>query len=279
MPVVSVWPLISFSVSLKKAVPLFSKDNSSQILNSCRSLFRDEPLLEEWYSWTFPMPNAHSNLPQDRLVVFHRSSWPCRNGSHVVRCFRRYVEIVVPCRFCILLTFLVNWRTGSLCKELLRSFTVLGNRFSFVVASSSRMIVGIFWILFFLMRRFHRCFSIHPPRYASFRHTWEVDAASNELGSILFWLLGFSEAIGIPGLLDAIGLDAVDELVAIKRRQIHRCWPRLGHNSFFFFDLVSSSPLWSSLSSWNSWCSKWTWNGGFWTNEEDCSTHHVWNSL
>ena len=33
---------------------------------------------------------------------------------------------------------------------------------------------------------------------------------------ILTLLLGFTEAIGIPGLLDAIGLDAVEELVAME---------------------------------------------------------------
>ena len=44
------------------------------------------------------------------------------------------------------------------------------------------------------------------------------------------------------------------------------------------FDLESSSQLSSSLSSWNSWCSKWSWNGWYQTNEEDCSIHHVWNS-
>ena len=44
------------------------------------------------------------------------------------------------------------------------------------------------------------------------------------------------------------------------------------------FDLESSSQLWSSLSSWISWCSKWSWNGWYQTNEEDCSIHHVWNS-
>ena len=44
--------------------------------------------------------------------------------------------------------------------------------------------------------------------------TWEVDAASNEFGSTLILLSDFPEAIGIPGLLDAIGLDAVEELVA-----------------------------------------------------------------
>ena len=63
---------------------------------------------------------------------------------------------------------------------------------------------------------FPRWFSIKPPRYASFSRTWEVDAASNEFDSILILLSGFPEAVGIPGLLDAIGLDAVEELVAIK---------------------------------------------------------------
>ena len=33
---------------------------------------------------------------------------------------------------------------------------------------------------------------------------------------ILILLSGFPEAIGIPGLLEAIGLDAEEELVAIK---------------------------------------------------------------
>ena len=44
-------------------------------------------------------------------------------------CVRRYLEAVVPCRFRILLTFLVNWRTGSVCNGVLPSFIVLGNRF------------------------------------------------------------------------------------------------------------------------------------------------------
>ena len=35
-------------------------------------------------------------------------------------------------------------------------------------------------------------------------------------GSTLILLSGFSKSIGIPGLLDAIGLDAEEELVAIK---------------------------------------------------------------
>ena len=78
-------------------------------------------------------------------------------------------------------------------------------------------------------------FSINPPRCASSRRTWDVDAASSELGSTLILLSGFTESIGIPGLLDAIGLDAAEELLNKIRRHIHHCWSRLGHNSFFFF--------------------------------------------
>ena len=45
------------------------------------------------------------------------------------------------------------------------------------------------------------------------------------------------------------------------------------------FVLAPFSPSsWSSLSI-NSWCSRWSWNDWYWTNEEDCSTHHVWNFL
>ena len=61
--------------------------------------------------------------------------------------------------------------------------------------------------------------SSHPSlpldRHASCSRTWEVDAASNELG---FPILrsGFSEAIVIPGLLDAIGLDTEEERVAME---------------------------------------------------------------
>ena len=167
--------------------------------------------------------HEHSPNRQIHVQIFHRIARSSsmdfpdhgEDGFHV-RCARRYLEVVVPCRFCILLTFLVNWRTGSVCKRLFPSFTVLGNKFTFVVPSLSLRISGVFWIFFFLMRRFPRCFSINPPRYASVCRTWEVDAASNELGSILILLQGFPEAIGIPELWDAIGLDAVEELVAME---------------------------------------------------------------
>ena len=55
---------------------------------------------------------------------------PCHgeNGFQQVRCVRRYLEVMFPCRFCILLTFLVNRTTGSVCMGLLPSFTVFGQQ-------------------------------------------------------------------------------------------------------------------------------------------------------
>ena len=68
---------------------------------------------------------------------------------------------------------------------------------------------------------FHRCSSINPPRYASLSRTWDVDAASNELASTLILLSGFTKAIGITRLLDAIGLDAAEELVAKNNKETY----------------------------------------------------------
>ena len=54
--------------------------------------------------------------------------------------------------------------------------------------------------------------SINPPRYASCSLTWELDAAS-DFEFLLILLPGFTEAMSIPGLVDAIGLFADEELV------------------------------------------------------------------
>ena len=60
----------------------------------------------------------HERAPNSQIHVqiFHRIArlfsidFPDHgeDGFHVVRCVWRYVEIVVPCRFRTLLTFLVN---------------------------------------------------------------------------------------------------------------------------------------------------------------------------
>ena len=156
------------------------------------------------------------------------------DGFHITRCARRYLEVVVPCRFRILSTFLVNWRTDSVCKGLSHSFTILDNKFPFVVSSLSLRIVGVFWIFFFSIRRlssllFHRpakvcileshlrcrrCvewawFNTHPAVgfLRSYRHPWTFRCNRTRCGA----------------------------RTCRNKRQIHRCWTRLGHNSFFFF--------------------------------------------
>ena len=50
----------------------------------------------------------------------------------------------------------------------------------------------------------------------------------------------------------------------------------LPQSCLLLFDLPS---FWSSWSSWNSERSNESWGGWCWTNEEDCSTHHMWNYL
>ena len=78
-------------------------------------------------------------------------------------------------------------------------------------------------------------------------------------GSVLILLSGFTEAIGIRRLLDA---------------------SRHLETTFFFFYLVSSSPSsWRSYASLESERSRESWNGWYWTKEEDCSIRHVWNYL
>ena len=98
-------------------------------------------------------------------------------------------------------------------RGLSRTLFVFGNRFLFVdqvpaAALSESSESSSSWC-----DGSHRCSFINPPKYASLSRTWDVDAASNEFGSILILLSVFPEAIGIPGLLDAIGLDAAEELV------------------------------------------------------------------
>ena len=103
----------------------------------------------------------HKKSPNSQIhvQVFHRIARLCpvdfadhgEDGFLFMTCVRRYLEVVVPCRFCILLTFLVNWRTGSVCKGLPLSFTVLVNGFKFVVPDLSLRIVGVLWIFFFYL--------------------------------------------------------------------------------------------------------------------------------
>ena len=62
---------------------------------------------------------------------------------------------------------------------------------------------------YFVATSFPVAMSISPPRYVSF--TWELDAAS-DFEFLLILLSGFPLSLSIPGLLDAIGLFADEEL-------------------------------------------------------------------
>ena len=137
-------------------------------LKSCPVVFQKFFTILKIHVIVFPEKNRcsksgiheHSPKSEIHIQIFH---WIAKlssinfpdhgeDGFHMMGCLRRYFKVVVPCRFCILLTFLVNWRTGSVCKGLHPSFIVLGNGFPFVVPYLSHKIVGVFWIFFFLMQ-------------------------------------------------------------------------------------------------------------------------------
>ena len=220
--------------------------------------------------------HEHSPISQIHVQIFHRiDRWFSidlldheEDVIQKVRCVRRYVEMVVPRRFRILLMFLVNWWTGSVCNGVPPSFAFLGNRFLFVVPGLSLRIVGVFWIFFFSMRR------VSP---LHFHQPAKVCILSSHLRSRRcvewVWLnthpaVGFPRSYRHPRTFRCNRTWCGRRTCRNERRHVHHCWSRLGHNSFFLlFNLESSSPLRSSFSSWNSWCSKWSWNGWYWTNE------------
>ena len=80
--------------------------------------------------------HEHSPNSQIHIQIFHRTACLCSmdlpdhggDGFHIMGCVWRYLEMMFPRRFRILLTFLINWRTGSLCDGFLPSFIVLGSQ-------------------------------------------------------------------------------------------------------------------------------------------------------
>ena len=81
------------------------RKGSSRIANSCHSLFCLKSDIHE-----------HSPNSQIHIQIFrtHRQWFSIdfldhgEDGFHIVRCVRRYLEVVVPRRFRLLLTFPVN---------------------------------------------------------------------------------------------------------------------------------------------------------------------------
>ena len=182
------------------------------------------------------------------------------DGFHVVRCVQRYLKVVVPCRFSILLTLHVNWRTDSACKGVAAKLYCFGQQVLLCCTKSQPPDCQSLLNLLLLLD-------------ASFSRTWDVDAASNELDSILILLSGLPEAIGI-NRTRCCGWNCRN----IIRRHTHHCWSRLGHNPFFFFLFLNyfaivEQPIKLKFLVQRRQL-KWQ---IFWTNEEDCSTRHVWN--
>ena len=164
------------------------------------------------------------------------------------------------------LIFLVNWRTGSVCKGVPQSFAFLGNRFLFVVPGLSLRIVGVFWIFFFSMRR---VWPLH------FHQPAKVCILSSHLRSRRcvewVWLnthpaVGFHRSYRHPRTYDCNRTWCGRRTCRNERRDVHHCWSRLGHNSFFLI-LNPRRHCGAAYQAEKSRCSKWSWNGWYWTNE------------
>ena len=160
------------------------------------------------------------------------------DGFYVGRYVRRSVEIVVLCRFRILLTFTVNRRTGSLCKRLLPSFIFLVIKFFFVVPSSSFSIVWVFWIFFFLMRRVSPL-SFHQPAKICI-----LESHLTRRPCVEWAWFQRSSCYRVSPKLSTSPTSRYNRTrcgggtCRNKRRYIHHCRSRLGHNFFFILILT-----------------------------------------
>ena len=178
------------------------------------------------------------------------------------------MEKVVPCRFRVLLTFLVNWRTGSVCKRVLPSFIVLGNRFFFAVPGSSLRIVGVFWIFFFSMRRVSPLLFHHPTKVCILESHLRRRRCVEWAWFKTHLAVGFPRSYRHPQTLGAIGLDAAEEVVAIKEEKIIAAGRELDTtlSSSFWFCILFAIVLGQLIKLKflvQPWYSKWSWNGWY----------------
>ena len=226
-------------------------------------------------------PNSHIHIQ-----IFHRIArlssidFPDHgeDGFRKMECVWRYLEVMSPCRFCITLTFSLSTEAPAPCAMVCSqaalfwamSFPVWYQISASGLSESSESSSS--WCDGFL-----RCFSVNPPRYASFSRTWEVDAASNEFWLILILLSGFPEAIGIPRLLDATGLDADAALVAVEEGRFIAAGRDLDTTLSSSFLLLC--PLRQCGAAYQAEILSAAKRAEMATNEEDCSTDHAWNFL
>ena len=86
--------------------------------------------------------HEHSPNSQIHIHIFHgiaklsSTDFPDygEDGFHVMGCVRRYLEVVIPRRFSILLTFLVNWRTGPCARGSLQALWLWATGFPVLVS-------------------------------------------------------------------------------------------------------------------------------------------------
>ena len=199
------------------------------------------------------------NVPNFTFKSFTGSPWVLfkdlnhgENRFHKMSCVRRYLEIVFSRRFCILLTFVVTWRTDSVCKGFHPNFTFLGNMFSFAVPGSSRGIAWVFWFVFFMMRRFspsRRC--IEGDSFNTYPAVEDIDITRllmqwhliKEINSSLLVATWTQLFLFWSCILFAIGRQLVKltflvQQVELKSLNLKKWWRRLFHSSRSKFPLV-----------------------------------------
>ena len=124
-------------------------------------------------------------------------------------------------------------------------------------------------------------------RTASFCHAWELDAGS-WVNSFFFLDMSICAAPSLPVLVQLFLTGCLEYPQTFRRsRNLQRQWrPRSSSAmtlpQLFLLPSVPASSSPSFPHSWSSWCSessKLSWNGWCYTNNKDCSTHHVWSHL
>ena len=164
--------------------------------------------------------HEHSPKSQIHIQIIHRIAklssidFP-DHGEDVFqkrRCARRYLEVVVPCRFCILLTCqLKNWLRVQGVELKLYWF----GQQVLLCSTKSQDCRSLPNLLLLDATGFTAAF---PSTHQGMHPLVALEKSTlrrMSFGSTLI-LSSFPEAIGIPGLSDAVGLDVVKELVAVK---------------------------------------------------------------
>ena len=170
---------------------------------------------------------------------------------------------------------LKNW---ILVQGVPPSFIVLANKFSFVVPSSSHRIVWVFWIFFFLLRRVSPLLFRQPAKVCILESHLRRRRCIEWAWFNTHHAIGFPRSDRHPWTFRCNRTRCGGGTCRNKRRHIHHCWWRLGHNSFFF--LISNTLRHCGAAYQAEILDEASGAGKADIDQiEDCSTHHVWNFL